>query len=69
MKPTKTQKNKELVKEVMDELDSLAEYFDARISDLHNIKGGAAERHAFVYYRKIIWEQTYKLRDEVYNNL
>jgi hypothetical protein len=69
MKTTKTEKNKELIREIISELDSLSKDLDYRISDLHNIKGGAAERHAFCYYRKQIWECMYKLRDNVYINL
>ena len=45
--------NKELVK---DNLEKLVDLFTDKISELHKIKGGQTERHAFIYYRKLIRE-------------
>lgn len=61
----KKQTDKEIVKEVYDELDSLSKLFDERISDLHNVKGAMQARHAYIYYRRLVWDAMYKIRDEL----
>lgn len=39
--------------EVIDELDQL---LTERIVDLHKVKGGIQARHAYCYYRNLLWE-------------
>ena len=46
------------VNERIKELDNL---LTDRISDLHGVKGGQADRHAFVLYRMHLWG----IRDKV----
>ena len=55
-KKEKTEKIEWNVEESIEILDELAKYFDDRVSDLYQVKGGAAERHAFIFYRSRIWE-------------
>ena len=46
------QKAKNLLEKV-DELDKL---LTERISDLHEIQGMMQARHAYIFYRKLLWE-------------
>ena len=48
--------------EVVDELDKL---LTSRISDLHEVKGGTQARHAYILYRKMLWEAKYLMRDSL----
>lgn len=57
------QKEKEVIKSLMDDFISLESDFNERISELYEVQGGQAERHAFCYYRKQLWEIKYQLRD------
>jgi hypothetical protein len=38
------------------ELDELLKLLTERISDLHEVKGGMQARHAYVLYRKYVWD-------------
>lgn len=48
--------------ELVDELESL---ITERISDLHEVKGGKQARHAYILYRKILWEAKYLIQDNL----
>jgi len=48
--------------EVIDNLDKL---LTERISDLHEVRGGMQSRHAYFYYRKLLWEAKYLMRDNL----
>ena len=39
----------------------LSLFFDERISELHEVKGGMKDRHAFILYRSILWQ----IRDDI----
>lgn len=53
------------IKNAFDELDKL---LTERISELHEVKGGMQGRHAYLYYRSLLWE-TRNMVYEVLNNL
>lgn len=48
--------------EVVDELDNL---LTDRISDLHEVKGGMQARHAYILYRKLLWEARVLMRENL----
>ena len=59
----------EIEKEKVDELIDMIKEFDKllteRISDLYEIKGMMQARHAYVFYRKLLWE----IKDTLLANL
>jgi hypothetical protein len=62
-KKSKTEKiewNKEAAIEILSEL---AKFFDDRVSDLYQVKGGAAERHNYIFYRSRVWDAVEKLEE------
>ena len=48
--------------EVIDDLELL---LTDRIGDLHEVKGGMQARHAYCYYRSLLWEAKYLMRDNL----
>ena len=48
--------------EVVDNLDKL---LTERIIDLHEVQGGMQARHAYCYYRKLLWDAKYLMRDNL----
>jgi hypothetical protein len=50
-----TTDNKKIT-EVLDEIDFLSKLFNDRISDMHEVKGTMQARHAYILYRKLLWE-------------
>ena len=42
--------------DVVDNLEILVNLFQDKISELHKVKGGQYERHAFIYYRNLVWK-------------
>ena len=48
---------------VKDEVILLEQLLTERISDLHEVKGGMQARHAYIYYRKLVWDIEKSLRD------
>lgn len=60
-KTEKRQKIGETIEEVIEILDELHNYFDDRISDLYQVKGGASERHNFIFYRSVVTDAVEKL--------
>lgn len=48
--------------EVIDDLEVL---LTDRINDLHEVKGGMQARHAYVLYRKLLWEAKYLMLDNL----
>lgn len=53
---------KEKLDSILDELDTLSKYFDDRIVELHKSIGGQADRHAFTFYRSIVWKVESELK-------
>jgi len=52
-------------KDACDLLKNLARMFDHRIEDLHEVKGTQHYRHAFILYRRLVWDAWFPLRDEL----
>jgi len=48
--------------EVTSELENL---LTQRISDLHEVKGGMQARHAYILYRKLLWEAKYLITENM----
>lgn len=55
----------EKVKDFFDVIDSLDKLLTERISDLHEVRGGMQSRHAYCYYRSLVWEAKYLMRDSL----
>ena len=53
------------VKDLFELFDDLEEMLTDKISELHKVKGHQTERHAFSYYRKLLWESRYLVRDNI----
>lgn len=50
------QEDKQKIADALTQLKDLEQYFDERIVDLHQVKGGTQARHAYVLYRKFVLE-------------
>ena len=57
-------KNAEL-SDFFEVMDSLEKLLTDRISDLHQVKGGMQARHAYILYRKLLWEAKDIMRDNI----
>lgn len=53
------------VEDFFEVVDDLEKVLTERISDLHGVKGGMQSRHAYCYYRKLLWEAKYLMRDNL----
>lgn len=53
------------VNEITEALNDLEKLLTERISDLHDVKGGMQARHAYCYYRQLLWSAKYSLRDNL----
>lgn len=56
---------KEKVSDFFEVVDDLEKLLTDRISDLHEVKGGMQARHAYILYRKLVWEAKYLMRDNL----
>jgi nitrogen regulatory protein PII len=57
-------KQKDL-EETQEYLSTLEKHINELIVDLHDVKGAAAQRQLYVYYRTLVWNAKYTLRDKV----
>ena len=55
----------EKVEDFFEVIDSLDKLLTERISDLHKVKGGMQARHAYILYRKLLWEAKYLMKDNL----
>ena len=55
----------EVFTEFIEKMDELERLLSERIVDLHEEKGYAQARHAYVYYRKLLWKAKYLIRDNL----
>ena len=46
-------------------IDSLEKLLTERITELHEVKGAMQSRHVFVFYRTLLWEAKYEIRDSI----
>lgn len=58
----------EKVKDFFEVVDGLEDLLTDRIGDLHGVKGGMQARHAYILYRKLLWEATSLIRDNLKEN-
>lgn len=56
---------KKEVDDIFDTVDELEKLLTDRIGDLHEVKGGMQARHAYILYRKLLWEAKYLMRDSL----
>lgn len=55
----------EKVKDFFEIINSLEKLLTERISDLYEVKGGMQARHAYILYRKLLWEAKYLMKDNL----
>lgn len=55
----------EKVEDFFEVIDSLDKLLTERISDLYEVKGGMQARHAYILYRKLLWEAKYLMKDNL----
>lgn len=55
----------EKVKDFFNVIAELQKLLDERIVDLHEVRGGMQSRHAYCYYRKLLWEAKDIMRDNL----
>lgn len=55
----------EKIEEFFEVVDKLEKLLTERIEDLHEVKGGMQARHAYILYRKLLWEAENLLRDNL----
>lgn len=55
----------EKVSDFFEMVDELEKLLTDRISDLQEVKGGMQARHAYILYRKLLWEAKYLMRDNL----
>jgi hypothetical protein len=53
------------VKDFFQVISDLEKLLDERVVDLHEVRGGMQSRHAYCYYRKLLWEAKYIMRDNL----
>ena len=46
---------------ILEDINDFDKLLTERISDLHEIKGMMQARHAYIFYRKLLWE----IRDKI----
>jgi hypothetical protein len=54
--------NAKRLDEAFEILDDLTKLMDDRISDLYQIKGAMQARHAYIYYRSLVWKAVEELK-------
>jgi hypothetical protein len=53
------------VNDFFETINDLEKLLTDRIGDLHEVKGGMQARHAYILYRKLLWEAKYLMRDNL----
>lgn len=56
---------KDKLEEINETIDDLEKLLSERIVDLHELKGGMQARHAYCYYRSLVWKVKYLIRDNI----
>ena len=54
--------NAKRLDEAFEILDDLTKLMDDRVSDLYQIKGAMQARHAYIYYRSLVWKAVEELK-------
>ena len=55
----------EKVSDFFEVVNDLEKLLTDRISDLYEVKGGMQARHAYILYRKLLWEAKYLMKDNL----
>ena len=55
----------EKVEDFFEIINNLEKLLTERISDLYEVKGGMQARHAYILYRKLLWEAKYLMKDNL----
>jgi hypothetical protein len=53
------------VNDLLEKVDEFEKLLTERIFDLHEIKGMMQARHAYIFYRKLLWEIKESLTDNL----
>ena len=53
------------VKIIMQNIEELERLLTETIHDIHDQKGMSLQKHAFTYYRKLLWEAKNTMRDSL----
>jgi hypothetical protein len=53
------------VNDFFETINDLEKLLTDRIGDLHEVKGGMQARHAYILYRKLLWEAKYLMRNNL----
>ena len=56
-----------VLKEIIERIEELERLLTERVMDFHEVKGMMQARHAYIYYRKLVWDIKYLLRDNIKN--
>lgn len=56
-----THKEKKALNDAYENLNELDKLLTERVGDLHEVKGGKQARHAYIFYRKLVWDAKHKL--------
>ncbi len=54
-------KNEKKISEILEEIKTLDYMLTERIVDFHEVEGHTQARHAYVYYRSLLWD----IRDKI----
>ncbi len=55
----------EKAKEFFEVVNDLEKLLTERISDLHDVRGGTQSRHAYIYYRSLLWSAKNLIKDNL----
>lgn len=56
---------KQKVDDFFEEMKELEKLLTERISELHNVEGGMQARHAYIFYRRCLWDAGSLLKESL----
>ena len=56
---------KEKVEDVFESMIELEKLLTERIAELHNVEGGKQARHAYMFYRRVLWDAKHTLKNNL----
>jgi len=57
--------SEEKIQEFYEDMDEIEKFLNGRVQELLEVKGGQSERHAFIFYRRLLWDVKYLIRDNI----
>ena len=57
--------NESDVLELLGQFEEINKLMDQRIVDLHKVPGASQARHAYIYYRSLLWESKDKFTNSI----